>query len=222
MKKILAVLIALVMVFVLVACSGNKTDTTDTNKDTKVTEDKPLGRDDDIDFQSIMSGKGSTNVVYGDLDAVRKAEIIAEGARNGLDVSFGNDGSMTIKDEEGNEYKQNSDGTWLIKTDSGSYQSGGNWPDNEFTKLVPKPGFTLAAAATTEDEFTVTFQGVTVDQVKAYVEQVKAKGFTADADIQDQVVSGITLYSYEASNSNGYTVLVFFTMGTSGLTITKN
>lgn len=222
MKKILAVLIALVMVFVLVACSGNKTDTTDTNKDTKVTEDKPLGRDDDIDFQSIMSGNGSTNVVYGDLDAARKAEIIAEGARNGLDVSFGNDGSMTIKDEEGNEYKQNSDGTWHIKTDSGDYQSGGNWPDNEYTRLVPKPGFTLIAAATDENSFTVTFQNATLDQIRAYAQQVKASGFTIDEDVQDEVISGITLYSFEAYNSNGYSVLVFFSMGTSGLTITKN
>ena len=114
------------------------------------------------------------------------------------------------------------DGTWTMQGEDGqTTQLGGDWPDNEFTRLVPKPGFKLAGASTSDDEFSAAFQSVNVDQVKAYAEQVKASGFTVDAEEEDQNVYGVVVYTYSAYNADGYRVEVTFASGTAGITINK-
>lgn len=102
-------------------------------------------------------------------DPAARQQIIDAAKADGFDVSFGADGSMTITDTDGTVIVQQPDGTWVMKdTDGQTAQLGGNWPDNEFTRLVPKPGFKLAGASTSEDEFSAAFQSVDVDQIKAY------------------------------------------------------
>jgi len=100
-------------------------------------------------------------------------------------------------------------------------QFGGDWPENDFTKQIPKPDFGLTVGDMTDSEFSVLFQGATIEQIKDYVEKVKATGFTVNASTEDENIMGIVIYSYEAKNSAGYKVEVFSAMGMAGLTVTK-
>ena len=230
MKRIFAILLAAVMLFALAAC-GNKESSNDplkrddeTSTPSQSTADPGTssGNTEDIDFGSIMAGNGATDVVYGNLDAAQKQAIIDDAKKDGMDVSFGSDGSMTVKDTDGTEIVQKPDGTWTIKdSEGGEGQVGGSWPDNEFTKLLPKPDFALTAANTTDDEFTVAFTSATLEEIKAYVEKVKEKGFTVNATAEDQSVMGMVVYNYAADNADGYHVEIFSAAGTSGVTISK-
>ena len=135
---------------------------------------------------------------------------------------FGNDGSMTVEDKDGTVLVQKPDGSWTMQGEEGqSAQFGGDWPDNELTRLVPKPDFKLAGSSASDDEFTAAFQSVTVDQIKAYAERVKAKGFTVDAEEADQNVYGVVVYTYTAYDANGCCVAISFASGTGGITIRK-
>ena len=231
MKKHLVCMVSFLLVAVMVltftACGGG-TGNTDS--------DSPLTRNDSepnapasnpsgggqIDFSSIISGNGSTDTVWGQQDAASRQQIIEAARAEGYDVSFGADGSMTVKGEDGSVVVQKPDGTWTMQDkDGSSAQLGGSWPDNEFTRLVPKPDFTLAGASTEEDTFTAAFQSVEVDQVKAYANQLKARGFTVDADEVDQNAYGVTVYTYSAYNADGVFVEITYTSGVSGLTISK-
>ncbi len=174
------------------------------------------------DFSSILAGNGATGTVWGNLDASARQEIIAAAKAEGYDVSFDGDGHMSIKGDDGTSFVQNSDGTWNVKTGDGDIaQYGGNWPDNAFTRMVPKPDFPLLAANTSEDEFTVAFQNVTVDQIRAYAAKLKACGFTIDAEEEDQTTYGVVIYTYSAYHADGYYVDLSFAVGQCGLTICK-
>ncbi len=237
MKNILMLLIAAVLVFSLAACGAPKLPSddgvnsgdpqTDGGTDSPVMEttspdngtEPPLT----VDFGAIMAGNSAADTVWGKQDEATKQQLIAEGKADGLDVSFGSDGSMTVVDPaNGETVVQNPDGTWNILGEDGSVgQYGGNWPENEFTRLLPKPDMELLAASTNEQEFTVGFKQATVEQVKAYVEQVKVKGFTVDPMTSDQTVGELVIYSYTAKNADGYTVTVSCAMGVSAVLLEK-
>ncbi len=224
MKKLLALLIVLMTVFALAACdNGEAPDISGDNGNSSGNTDNSGGNTDIIDFGSIMSGNAATNTVWGKQDEATKQQIIAAGKKDGVDVSFGIDGSMTVVDSTtGDTIVQKPDGTWVIKGEDGSEgQLGGNWPDNEFTRLLPKPDFKLLAANTTDSDFSAGFDNATVEQVKSYVEKVKANGFTINAETTDQEMMGMTIYSYVAQNADGYTVSVTFSVGMSGVALEK-
>jgi len=169
-----------------------------------------------------MSGNGSTDTIYGQLDEAGKQQIISDLAKDGYEDSFGADGSMTIVDPDGTTMVQKPDGTWAVKDeDGGEGQIGGDWPDNEFTKLVPKPDFELFAANTETDSFTVAFKSTTVEQIRDYVTKVKAAGFNIDEEVKDQEVMGMVIYSFTAENADGYTIEITSANGTSSITISK-
>lgn len=241
LTKLLALLLALTLVFTLAACgNGNNDDPSGSQQGTNA----PLNREDDtsstenqggtqsgnnnpsnvgdIDIGSIMSGNGSTDTVYGQLDEASKQQIISDLESEGYDVSFGTDGSMTIVDPDGTTMVQKPDGTWVVKDDEGGEgQLGGDWPDNEFTKLIPKPDFELFAANTETDSFSVAFTSATIEQIRAYAAKVKAAGFNINEEVEDQEVMGMVIYSFTAENADGYTVEITSANGTSALTISK-
>ena len=95
------------------------------------------------------------------------------------------------------------------------------WPDNEFTKQVPEPPFSLLTASEDDGTFTAAFRNVTDGQIRDYVEKVKAAGFTEDPELQDETVMGIAIYSYTASNAAGYTVTVALSSGMGSISISK-
>lgn len=241
LTKLLALLLALTLVFTLAACgNGNNDDPSGSQQGTNA----PLNREDDtsstenqsgtqsgnndpsnvgdIDIGSIMSGNGSTDTIYGQLDEASKQQIISDLAKDGYEASFGADGSMTIVDPDGTTMVQKPDGTWVVKDeDGGEGQIGGDWPDNEFTKLIPKPDFELFAANTETDSFSVAFTSATVEQIRDYAAKVKAAGFNINEEVEDQEVMGMVIYSFTAENADGYTVEITSANGTSALTISK-
>ena len=239
--KLFALLLALTLVFTLAACGNGEGDDPSGSQqgtnaplnredDTSSTENQggtQSGNNDpsnvgDIDIGSIMSGNGSTDTVYGQLDEASKQQIISDLAKDGYEASFGADGSMTIVDPDGTTMVQKPDGTWVVRDeDGGEGQIGGDWPDNEFTKLIPKPDFELFAANTETDSFTVAFKSATVEQIKDYAAKVKAAGFNINEEVEDQEVMGMVIYSFTAENADGYTVEITSANGTSALTISK-
>ena len=241
LTKLLALLLALTLVFTLAACgNGNNDDPSGSQQGTNA----PLNREDDtsstenqggtqsgnndpsnvgnIDIGSITSGNGSTDTIYGQLDEASKQQIISDLAKDGYEASFGADGSMTIVDPDGTTMVQKPDGTWVVKDeDGGEGQIGGDWPDNEFTKLIPKPDFELFAANTETDSFSVAFMSATIEQIKDYAAKVKAAGFNINEEVEDQEVMEMVIYSFTAENADGYTVEITFANGTSSLSISK-
>ena len=239
MKKIFTLLLALMIVFAVVSCdTGDELDRSDTdNPGTSQSGENNKGGDNnngsqgsennssdagEIDFGSVLSGNGATDVIYGQMDEAAKQRLIAEGKEAGYDVSFGADGSMTVVDADGTNVVQKPDGTWVIKdADGGEGQLGGNWPDNEYTRLVPRPDFELYAAGTDEESFFVSFSNVTVEEIKIYAAKVKAAGFNINEEVEDQEIGGIVVYSFIAENADGYTVEITSAAGVNAMTISK-
>ena len=87
--------------------------------------------------------------------------------------------------------------------------------DNDFTAQVPRPQFAVGMAAVDGAEFSVTFVEASLDDMKAYVKELEARGFSGEA----MEMGGI--YSFEATNQAGYTVGIFSMNGQSGMGITK-
>jgi len=79
------------------------------------------------------------------------------------------------------------------------------WPENEFTKQVPKPKFETTLGVPTGTAFSIVCMA-TVDQLKDYVKDLRRAGFKKNASTTDEK----TGYSYMASNSKGYTVEVSY------------
>ncbi len=234
MKKLFglfAILMSVALLFTLASC-GSPSVAVDDDDDAPLVretgDDRSSGSGSENntvrmpDFASVLAGNGSTDIVYGQQSAAAREEIIASAKAEGYDVSFGDDGSMTVTGEDGTVFVQNTDGSWTVRGENGqSSQLGGDWPDNRFTKLIPEPPFKLSGSNLSEDEFTAAFQSVTVDQVKAYAEKVKSKGFTVDAEVTDQNYYGVVVYSYKASNAEGYCVEITFASGTCGISVSK-
>ena len=219
MKKLLAILLMTAMLLSLIACGDKKDSDEDSDRGNSNSSDV---NPENIDFSAIMSGNGGTDIVWGKQDEATKQAIIEEGRQDGVDVSFGADGSMTVVDTDGTTVVQNPDGTWIVRNADGSEgQLGGNWPDNEYTRLVPEPDFELYAASTDEEGFYVSFSNVTLDQIKAYVARVKAAGFNINEEVEEQAIGGMVIYSFTAENSEGYTVEISSAAGTTGMAISK-
>lgn len=222
MKKTLVLILALVMMCGLAACNFGKpvpapasipSQAASTPADSSQDSESGITVGD-IDFSSLLSGNGATDKIYGAMSPAEKQSIIDEAKKDGVDVSFGTDGSMTLVDPDGSTVVQKPDGTWSIKDSDGSEsQFGGNWPDNEYTRLLPKPDFALLMASETENSFVVAFSGPTLEQIISYVSGVKAKGFTVDMQEENQEIMGLVAYSFTAFNAAGYRVEIFSSMG---------
>lgn len=173
-----------------------------------------------IDFFAIMSGNGATNVVYALQDEDFKQSFVAAAQQAGLQVTFGAEGSTTLKNSQGEEMVQSVDGTWSKGGTADSY-----WDANEFTNILPKPSFELIANGMIDNQlidgtkvvgFSVT--GVANKaQILQYIQQVKNAGFTQDVVEKDSVQ-----YEYYAMNDGGYTVHITHYATHAGVSIYRN
>ena len=122
------------------------------------------------------------------------------------------------------------------------YYEAGEWPDNEFTKLIPKPEFEVEESFLTTKQYMASFEDVTMDEAKKYCEQLKAAGFDkninidefttweefirSDPDFDDFTDEEIAefvaemedlemnqSYNFEADNGAGYLIDVFWMEG---------
>ncbi len=223
MKRLFILLLVLGMVFSFSSCGivdlSGLVGLSDGKEDESGILD--LGQ---IDLGKIFENQtgGLNDVVYENLSDAEKQALIDEAKEDGVNITFTPDGKMVATDEDGSVMVQNPDGSWAVQGEDGSVgQIGGDWPSNEFTALLPKPDFELFSANTSDTEFSVSFMSASIGQIRAYVERVKAAGFTVDAQTEDQSMMGMVIYSYTASNANGYSIEVFSAMGISGLTLSK-
>ena len=200
-------------------------DTSDGEKDTPLTredaaekESESSGLPEGMDISQVMSA----DTIWADQDEEIKQALISDFKAQGMEISFGSDRTTKVVDKDGTVSVQNADGSWHFQSADGSEaQYGGDWPENEFTKLVPKPSFGVMAADTSDTEFNVLFSGADIDAVKAYAREVQKNGFSSGPKETDQDIQGTVVYTFEATNRNGYRVTVFSSAGTSGMTITK-
>ncbi|MDR2686443.1 MAG: hypothetical protein LBB75_01725 [Oscillospiraceae bacterium] len=94
------------------------------------------------------------------------------------------------------------------------------WPENEYTKQVPKPKFDVGLGTATEDSY-VVLCGATIPELRDYVKDLQKAGFSKGADTTDTSAFGLTVYSYTAHNGKGYRVEIGNAMGVSTISITK-
>ena len=78
------------------------------------------------------------------------------------------------------------------------------YPDNEFTRLLPRPDFPIDGGYTGKAYFTFFAEKMSAADAKAYVEQLKSAGFNKevlDSDEDD-------MYMFTGQNGDGYSVFV--------------
>ncbi len=222
MKKALFLILALALIISMTACGGNsdKPDNSGTpSGNTDTTQSQGGDSTDNIpDLAGIIGGTGKLS----DYDEATRQELIAAAQADGGNLEFKSDGSVVYTAPDGSVSIQNPDGSWTLPNGNNVQgQYGGDWPENEFTKLLPKPDFALTAAVAEADRFSVSFTNTTIEQIRAYVEQVKSKGFTVDSSTQDENVMGIEIYVFTAKNAAGYEVSISSMSGVTGLVISK-
>lgn len=171
----------------------------------------------DIDYKEVYS-----NIEVKIVERLTQKLVADELETIGITVETKEDGSTTFSAGNGSEITQKADGTWEVTYVEGTVeQLDGDWPDNEFTKQVPRPEFQPTAAMTNENVFSVAFVGTNVTEIRSYVEILKSAGFTVNAEEKDVEVFGMIAYSYAASNESGYRVEVTYASDMCGMTITK-
>ncbi len=221
MKQVLTILLSILLIFSLSACGGRNSSKNVENEPSQdnaplTREDSaPLTREDneissdnadntegtstgDIDVEEIVKGANRNS-----LTPEQIAALEADAAANGYELQWQPDGSLVIV-EEGHAMSLN-----------------GDWPDNEYTKGVPAPGLEIMMSTDDGSSFTAVFGSVTIDQVKAYAEELKNAGFTEDAETTDQEASGMTIYMYSAHHADGRFVELMFTGAQNALMISK-
>jgi hypothetical protein len=172
----------------------------------------------DAGFTTVLTRESEINGVSHYLYAARNAngyEVIVTQS-----VSYG---ILTInKPTESGVSSPMPDNTDIeVNSDMGiSNQYGGTWPDNEFTRQVPDPGFGVHSATTSSNSCNITFSNTTIDKLKEYVEAVKDAGFTTILTRETES-RGVTHYLYTARNDNGYEVIVTQSVSYGILTINK-
>jgi hypothetical protein len=218
MKKSYLLILALVLALSLAACGGkdggddllNRPASTSGQSDTDSTDNNPSGNTPDI------AGAIDDIEKLSELDPATKQLYIDEARKSGGDIEFKDDGSVVITGADGSISIQNPDGTWTYRdTDGGFAQIGGEWPDNDFTKLVPKPDIVIAATVTENNEFTATFSGATLEQIEAYIEKVKAVGF------EGEYSEAAGMSGFDGANAQGYNINIIYSEMASVMTISK-
>lgn len=232
MKKLICLILALILLVMLPGCGliGRiiKRETPTMGPGISEQEDSDYEQYSESDVYSTdetVSDYSDSDVLYGQMSAAEKATFIQQAALSGVDVTFNADGSTTFVYDDGTVARQNADGTWTYSNEDGTAttQLGGEWPDNEFTRLVPKPDFDeLFGAVTEEKTFTILFTETDMGKTRAYIEAVKAKGFTKDAESVDETAFGVTVLSYSAKNAAGYKVTVSSAAGINSIMIEKD
>ncbi len=221
MRKIVGLALAMVLILSLAACGGGNANSNDTpltrpsggsSTSSPPASESTQNLPDTPDIGAILSGAGGDAPISG-YDEATKQAFIDDAKADGYDVTFEADGTMRMEDTQSGEVIiQNPDGTWTVEAagDGGemNVDFGGNWPDNEFTRLVPKPEFNISFSNSSEFEFTAMMDNVDTDKMKAYVEEIKKSGFTQDEVTTDQEVMGTVIYAFTAKNADGYTVSV--------------
>ncbi|MBO4412126.1 MAG: hypothetical protein J5794_08075, partial [Lachnospiraceae bacterium] len=119
-----------------------------------------------------------------------------------------------LQDQEGFEDYQPS-------SSPGDPKVSTEWPDSAIARQLPKPPFTRSMVVEEENSVMLTNNTATLQEVKAYVSEVKKAGFTESVNENEQNIAGYSIYTFTAENSAGYVVSIQFMAGTMTLSITR-
>jgi len=96
------------------------------------------------------------------------------------------------------------------------------WPENEYTKQIPKPDFEIISARVDEIGFGTDFAStVTTKDVIAYVDVVQNSGFNIDVEIDARAYEGESRYLFLAYNKAGFFVEIYWYSSGSGMAMRK-
>jgi len=112
-----------------------------------------------------------------------------------------------------------------LDRENSGYDYKGDWPEDEYTVLIPKPdlpfpcstvllhkkssAFYLTVLCGNKDDVQILNPAFVSKKTKAYIKKLKAKGFTIGAEQLEQINSdGSVSIAYTAKNSKGYFVRV--------------
>ena len=221
-KSVSTVLLAVLAALALTACTITIGRPSQSTED----DDPPLTRVDPGEQEPSASAGpelGDILALLGGGNSEEARQAIIEAAKaQGYEAFYGEDGSLILKGADGTTLVQGPDGSWSMQgSGEGTPQLGGEWPENEYTRQVPKPGLPIYASSLEEDSFSVVFSGAELGSVKAYAASLKAAGFTLEAEEQEQSLYGVSMYTYVAENAGGFRVSLYFASGTGGLTISQ-
>lgn len=94
------------------------------------------------------------------------------------------------------------------------------WPDNEFTKLVPKPDCSFSKEGIGDSKTFYTYPNWTQDEAKAYVATLESSGFTISGSPAADNEETYMVYLKNADET--YKVTVLWELGSDGtLAISK-
>jgi len=127
---------------------------------------------------------------------------------------------LPSEDPSGSEEPSDSEGSSL-DFGLGGLGFGDKWPDNEFTKNLPKPKIPILQVMDYDGDFYVIFDSTNVKEVKAYVEQLKAAGFTSDVYEDEWDYEGETFYSFTGRSAAGLEVTIVVAGGSATMSVIK-
>jgi len=171
-----------------------------------------------VTYKQIQNGTIEQNGIFSWIPGLASGS----GENGGAQFPFGGDGGGSGDGGDGGaQFPFGGEGY----TPEGLEQAFGQmfsatWPDNEFTRQVPKPKFEVGLGAADESSFGI-LTSAGVDQLKDYVKELKKAGFTISENTEDQSVFGMQMYSYSAYNGKGYGVEVNYIMGMSTISIRR-
>ena len=213
MKRIFTMSLALILVLSLMTgCGKNKengafegVDTSGTTQENNRLDESQSDHGDNndganIDFDAIFAGRSDIKLT--NLSESEKQKIIDAGEVVGVYVMFTDIDDDVFFTRLSDGYNAVwSLGSWTTWSDSDTGFIPAEWPNDDFTRLIPNPNFDLFTTNIYEDTFTAVFRNVTLDQIKTYTESVKNAGFAVNPKLDEK-----TTYKYTASNGKGYSI----------------
>lgn len=219
MKRFFAMLLTLAMVFALSACGGKDNpapsggsqggDAPLTREDPSAQSSTPTpdtqtpvsdptgGYDPGADLQEQIGILNKNNLTTEEIAAIE-----ADAREGGYEVAWAEDGSIIISDG-GN-----------------TLSFSGGWPDNDLTKLIPKPDSAEVVGVQEGEASCTILLTWTIEDAKAYAQKLIAAGF--DQDVEEQDMADMGMYILVCYNADGVQVSVTFTGESNAIVIYGN
>ncbi|MBQ4137804.1 MAG: hypothetical protein IJD67_06800, partial [Clostridia bacterium] len=144
---------------------------------------------------------GVTDIIYSELDEAEKQAFVESAKEEGLEVVFNDDGTTTIIYEDGTRATQKADGTFVIENDGYAGQIGGEWPENDRTKLIPKPEKGTVLTSDLRDGTAKIMLGeCSIEDAVAYASKLIEKGFDSNVKSDDTMLAE-GVFSYRGENT---------------------
>ena len=179
MKKLLALLLTLALLFSLAACGGGGDDKTPSGEDKTQTSSGEMSLEEAAKEIEKITGEPMT------ADEVKEAmEQLAEST--GKEVTAQDLVNMTRELQELDEEMNEGDET-------------AGWPTDGYGALIPEPDWEYRILSNDDKRFLIAYDDVSVDDLKAYAEKLEAAGFDTNAKSAGEG----DFWNWQAGNGDG-------------------